>query len=334
MDTGYTMRARRIMGRRRLGTIAILVAVASGLSANLTSGYGAARSGITQTLSSSDNAGAMQANPTRVTGSFNRAGAINMTFTESTIPLSAGEIPNEMRGQYAAVDPNPSSWPDSDLYYRGEIRWSQIEPRPGVYNFSIFDQGLKTAQATHTRFGFRVMAFCPGCTTDPIPAWMATEPNTCLTWCGATNPPMPDWNKTTSTGFVAAYGRLMKALANHITPLVNGIGGVRMADDPRLGWVDMGGYGDWGEWHLSNQTGTPITHAHMDTIMKSVVTAFPKVWTVAMTERAQWLNDAVAMSPKVGLRVDCLGADFPQEGVRNFQRRQAGADPLEDRPVH
>ena len=125
----------------------------------------------------------------------------------------------------------------------------------------------------------------------------------------------------------------MKALANHITPVVNGIGGVRMADDPRLGWVDMGGYGDWGEWHLSNQTGTPITHAHMDTIMKSVVTAFTKVWTVAMTERAQWLNDAVAMSPKVGLRVDCLGPSSLRKAFK-FPAPTAGADSLEDRPVH
>jgi len=337
MHTGHTMRARRSM-RCRLAAIVTLVALASGLSGNLAFGYGAAStnegSGPPELLrpeTSPEPTPTASAPPTLTPAPTTTSTATatplpganptpsarrHRTFTELTIPLSAAEIPNEMRGQYAAVDPYPSSWPDSDLYYRGEIDWSQIEPSPGVYNFSIFDQGLKTAQATHTRFGFRVMAFCPGCSTDPVPPWMRTEPNTCLTWCGAANPPMPDWNDTTRNGFVAAYKQLMKALANHITPLVKGIGGVRMADDPRLGWVDMGGYGDWGEWHLSNQTGAPITHAHMDTIIKSVVTAFPKVWTVAMTERAGWLNDAVAMSPKVGLRVDCLGADFSQEGVQ------------------
>jgi hypothetical protein len=323
MGTGHTTRAGRSMWRRRLAVVATLVVLASGGSGRVTPGYGAVQFRILQTPPPRTDPHGMWGVTTRVATTATQPlrlkatsrGTPRVTFAQSIIPRSAAEIPNEMRGQFASVDPYPSNWPDSDLYYRGEIDWSQIEPSPGVYDFSIFDQGLEAAQAAHTRFGFRVMAFCPGCSTDPIPTWMPTEPNICRSWCGATNPPMPDWNDTTPTGFVTAYGKLMQALANHITPLVNGIGGVSMADDPRLGWLDMGGYGDWGEWHLSNQTGAPITHANMDTIMKSVVTAFPKVWTVAMTERARWLNDAVAMSPKVGLRVDCLGADFAQEGV-------------------
>ena len=29
--------------------------------------------------------------------------------------------------------------------------------------------------------------------------------------------------------------------------------GKRYAAEPALGWVDVGGYGAWGEWHNANQ---------------------------------------------------------------------------------
>jgi hypothetical protein len=249
---------------------------------------------------------------------FGGCGGTTM-LTATTIPLSAAEIPNDMRGQYFwdGSPAEPSGWPLSDVYYRlSYLKWNQIETSPGVYDFSTFDAGLRQAQAAGYKFGFRIIAFNPGGggNTKPLPAWINTEPNTDA-YTGQSSP-MPAWNDTSSNGFLTAYANLMNAIANHITPVANGVGGVRLADDPRLGWVDMGGYGDWGEWHTYNQSGTPITDANMQSMEQSVVNAFPNTYTLAMDDSTTWLNQAMGlkapsgMTAKVGIRSDCLGTSW------------------------
>jgi hypothetical protein len=212
-----------------------------------------------------------------------------VTFALPTVPLSAAEIGNSLRGQYLWVGaaPDPSAMPDTDVYYRDEISWKQIEPSPGSYNFTVIDQGLAAAQAHGGKFGFRVMAYCPGCSqgSNWAPAWIPTDP---------ANVSMVQWNSST---FLSEWKALMAALGN------------KYGNDVRLGWLDIGGYGSWGEWHLYQQTGTPITQANMDTLITDVVNAFPNKTALAMTPNATFLADAMNISPHIGVRVDCLGAN-------------------------
>jgi hypothetical protein len=217
-----------------------------------------------------------------------------VTFVPSITPLSAAEIPNAMRGQYLwnGSPPDPPGWPVADVYYRDPIQWKNIEPSRGVYNFSIIEKGLAKAQARGGKFGFRVMAFSPWFGNDVAPSWIPTDP--------ANSNGMVEWNNPV---FLSEWGKLMAAL------------GARFANDPRLGWVDIGGYGDWGEWHLWKQEGIRITEANMNTLMSDVVNAFPNKTTLAMTTNATFLADAMKLSPHVGVRMDCLGTQFGTDGA-------------------
>ena len=152
------------------------------------------------------------------------------------IPVSAPEIANPMRGEYEwlGAAAQPQAWPVRDVYYRDQVAWKRIEPSPGVYDFSWFDKGLARAHELNGRFGFRVMAWCPGCWLDATPAWLPRQPGTDI----------PDWD---NEAFLSAWERLMAAI------------GDRYAADPALGWVDVGGYGAWGEFHNGGQ-GSEIAH--------------------------------------------------------------------------
>ena len=155
-----------------------------------------------------------------------------VVLRSQAIPMSAPEIPNPMRGQYEwlGTPDGAAGFPTTDVYYRDQVAWKRIEPTPGVYDFSSFDQGIARARELGGRFGFRVMAWCPGCWLDATPDWLPRQPGTDI----------PAWDDEV---FLAAWERLMAEL------------GKRYAAEPALGWVDVGGYGAWGEWH--NATRAP-----------------------------------------------------------------------------
>ncbi|MGD9527868.1 MAG: DUF4832 domain-containing protein [Pseudonocardia sp.] len=102
----------------------------------------------------------------------------------------------------------------------------------------------------------------------------------------------PDWNDET---FLAGYTDLMKAL------------GARYDGDPRLGYVDVGGYGSWGEYHTYALDGDKISRENSKRLVKAVLDAFPRTFVLMMTPDAELLRDAMELSPRLGIRVDCVG---------------------------
>lgn len=216
--------------------------------------------------------------PANGTGS----GTERVRFQPEPISLSAPELANSMRGMYSWLGvPGPRGWPLRDVYYRDQVNWNRIERGPGQYRFDAFDRGLAEAGRRHGRFGFRVMAYSPGYGDDVLPAYLPRQPN------GA-----PDWN---AEEFLAAWEQLMGRL------------GERYSGDPRLGWVDVGGYGSWGEWHIVQMPpGTePITTANARRMITAVLTAFPDEQVVI--NAGGFAPLALRLSERVGLRVDCLG---------------------------
>jgi hypothetical protein len=212
------------------------------------------------------------------------ATSTTQTFTPGVVSFASSEIANTMRGQYAwsGQDPQPSSYRTLDTYYRDQVMWNQIEPTSGSYDFTWFDRGLADAGARGGKFGFRVMAWCPGCWRDATPTWLPKQAGTDI----------PDWN---SKGFQDSWKALMQAISD------------RYGNDPRLGWVDVGGYGKYGEWHTDGE-GTGATKASTLGIITSVFDAFPKQHVVINAMNQQGVDQAMALSPRIGLRADCLGA--------------------------
>ena len=142
------------------------------------------------------------------------------------IPMSAPEIPNPMRGQYEWLGSStvPAGFPAKTSTTATRWPGSGSSRRRASTTSPAFDQGIARARELGGRFGFRVMAWCPGCWLDATPDWLPRQPGTDI----------PAWD---DEALLAAWERLMAEL------------GKRYAAEPALGWVDVGGYGAWGEFH-------------------------------------------------------------------------------------
>lgn len=237
------------------------------------------------------------------------------TLTPTASGLDTGDLANPLRGQYRwlGVAPNPSGWAENDSYQRWN--WIDFESSRGNYNFAMIDSELAAARARHGRFGMRLMALCQGCAThmymgarSSIPDDLASSANSLI---GA--PPgsptelyvLPDWNGDT---YLTRLTEVITAIADHYR------------DDPTFAFVDVTGYGNWGEFHLwpfntpggpyDTSTQRPISDATARRIVQINAHAFANKLLVLNSENHAATAEAVATtSPRIGFRVDCLGAD-------------------------
>ena len=145
------------------------------------------------------------------------------------------------------------------------------------------------------------MAYCPGCWMESrpdlpsvVPSWMPLQPGTDI----------PDWN---DESFLTAWEDLMGAL------------GARYDADPRLGYVDVGGFGAYGEWA---DAGERVTDANALRMIDAVASAFPHhhvlMSAVAVYTQPTVLRRAVDRWANLGLRSDCLGQPAMQVPEAGF----------------
>ena len=208
------------------------------------------------------------------------------------------------------------AWPSPDLYYRDQVYWGKLERQKDAYDFSVIEAGLKNAAAARGKFGFRVVAYCPSCwmefradrasfppvtppylpvqagtatfhdPADPDGAGPAADP--AGWWISAA----PDWNNET---FLARWEALWTALGN------------RYANDPRLGYIDVGGYGKYGEWWVDGAA-LHITEANGLRMIKAVTSAFPTKHVLFPTmQSVAFTMKAIQANPNLGIRTDSLG---------------------------
>lgn len=191
------------------------------------------------------------------------------------------EIPNSGRGvcQWLGVDPEPAGWAVRDTYERDHLDWRVLEPSPGVYDLARVEEVLSAAADLGGRAGIRVMPYKPG---EPkrVPAHIPVQSDGII----------PDWN---STAYLNGYVGLMQAIA------------AQFDNDPRLWFVDSGGYGSRGEWTTEN-IGTAITQANGEALIRDTIAPFTHTW-VMQTWMDPWVDYAVQQSPRVGIRFDAVG---------------------------
>ncbi len=243
----------------------------------------------------------------------------SVTFVPASIPRSAAEIPNTGRGLYDWQDGTsglPPGWPVVDYYLRDAIDWGRdLEPSQGHYPFlekpGVIDEGLAKAAAKGGRLRLRVMAWMPG-SANRMPPYIETE-----TVGGQT---FPKWN---SASWLNAWANLWAAL------------GSKYGSNARIGWIDTGGYGAWGEAHMNGLL-APEAHISTENFLKmvgDVVTAFPKAHVLIGTSAAvkdeppfqeELLPAVVARYPTVGFHFDNMGAVAPADG-NNLPNLQPGA---------
>ncbi|MGG1943955.1 DUF4832 domain-containing protein [Trinickia sp. NRRL B-1857] len=245
----------------------------------------------------------------------------------------------------------------------GRVSWHTLEATEGRYDFSVIDRVLTPCPSPPGKtaclpeggtFGFRVMAFNPQIKLDtnvtfgadgyPVysdaPAYLLRD-NTGRAhgWLLPVSPSdpsqghyfVPDWNDEfvidKMTALLAALGR-------------------RYDNDPRIGTIDIGLYGSWGEWHTGGLPDThdykwgripysptdteyilniqaylanngvigayrPGTTASKSAIIQAHVRAFPDKQLVMLTDDSDSLCEAMRIDTgnlPIGLRRDSLGS--------------------------
>jgi len=232
---------------------------------------------------------------------------VTKSFSKSTWTPST-DLANPLRGQYSWMGyPSQLSAPwkaTSDVYYRDQTYWGRLERTKGVYDFSYIDAGLKQAGDARGKFGFRVLAYCPSCWMElredsvafpPVtPTYLPVQPGTGTIY-GPNNrliSTAPDWN---NEAFLSRWEALWAEL------------GKRYANDPRLGYVDVGGYGKYGEWWVDGAA-PHITDANGLRMIKAVASAFPTKHVLINTmSPVKFTMAALAANPNLGIRTDSLG---------------------------
>ncbi len=189
-------------------------------------------------------------------------------------------------------------------YYR--FTWSDLESTQGVYDFSKIDKALAIAQSRGQLLGLRVMSATRDNNAVQIPAYLAGASNSNGTWINRATSQV-----STSTDSNAYF------FPNYSNPNIIGAAndllvalGKKYANDPRLGFVDVGIVGVWGEWH----DGAGETFMPDLAVRKQYVdmhaNAFPnKPISMLIGSGQQTANDLLsyAVSKKLGWRADCWG---------------------------
>ena len=231
------------------------------------------------------------------------------TFTENT-----DIFPNPGQGWERFGHNTPSK--NKVNFGAGYMRylWKQLEPEEGKYNWKPIDDAIASFSKDGLPFYFRIMCVSTSGYPEKLqwPKWVMDK--------GAkyhevllkkpANAKYPDGKlpyivpEFSDPIFIAAHEKFIKALA------------ARYDGDPRIGGIDLGSYGNWGEWHcacleLGNYGGHRAAHseevrkAWADMYLKN----FKKTQIISMTDDAAILKHNIGDgAPRVGMRRDGVGS--------------------------
>ena len=231
----------------------------------------------------------------------------SVTFTPTPI-ASDVEVVNAMRGLYKwngkEVAPQPA--PSPDAY--GRYFWRDLEVAKDVYDFSAIENEIKAAAAEGRKYSLRVRAMRDYEDGQLyVPAYLGSHG-----WWADTDDDgqretfVPDWNNW----YVLA--RAKKLIARL---------GATYNADPRVAWIDIGIYGQFGEWYLNPSVDystapagiAPATLASLNAIVDMHVANFASKHLVAFLRRGAAFDamlhawSQTTTTYPVGWRADCLG---------------------------
>jgi hypothetical protein len=193
--------------------------------------------------------------------------------------------------------------PSSTSYVR--LNWSQIEPVPGTYDFSLIDQALSQAQSAGQRLAFRIMGYEDG-DLGPVGLKNAGYPGYTFTFDGYPNVWFPDMDQSIVQQDLA---RLIAAL------------GKRYGNNPSIDSIDIGFVGDWGEFHFWNTT--PQVPMPSTAALNTLSNDFLANVGVPLVIGGDLYDKNVnafnyAIRNKIGWRADCWG-DYNTSGWNHMQ---------------
>lgn len=219
----------------------------------------------------------------------------------------------------------PVSRPASEHYFR--LPWAVLEPQEGVYDFSTIEQQLtKLKPGERIAFGLMPLDTCCSRTGVDIPRdlidrsskgfWVKADPRS---WQPIDRVFVPDWNDPV---YIARWRALWAEI------------GKRYDGDPRIAWVDIRAYGNWGEGHMAGSSvytwsqipygdptvnlkgAEPGTLETRTALSMAIVDALPHTRLLAMTDDKPVLTHLLRLNTSIpiGMRRDSWGAKWFESG--------------------
>lgn len=280
----------------------------SSTSENGDSGSGASDSRVTEGSSSSDK--------------FTSAGSVNlMDATKVTYSLKpfVGPLTNPHKGFTVPTeaawtfDPGLEYGPHGSLkngawnlvtYGSGYQQWNKLNPAKGVYDWSELEELLDALTAHNMGYALRVFPYSPSFIKDNntpeenydwTPKFVYEElkaKKITATYKGnGSNAVVPVWDDPN-------YLQAAKDFATALAAKYDG--------DPRIEYIDVRSFGEWGEWHVSNLDGShmPSVEIQKD-MLKHYASVFKKSLLVLPSDG---YGDVYTYALSLGItkRDDCL----------------------------
>ncbi|MCR4761110.1 MAG: beta-galactosidase, partial [Oscillospiraceae bacterium] len=126
----------------------------------------------------------------------------------------------------------------------GSPKWNDLNPKKGVYKWDEIDAMLDACEAHGLTYGIRIMPYSSYLGEDYVPQWVYDAGAKKYTAESRDNPGeevvFPKWDDPV---YLQAHKDFVKALAKQYD------------GDPRVEFVDVRPFGDYGEWHNSFAVG-------------------------------------------------------------------------------
>ena len=200
--------------------------------------------------------------------------------------------------------------------------WSDFEPENGVYDWAKIEEHLEFAKSKGIPAAFRIICASSGDVKNyETPKWVFdlgakgdafVSPRTA---CGRVEDFVPHFDDPI---FLRYHARFIRRLAE------------RFDGDPRLAGIDLGSYGNWGEWHCchlppydNGKIGQKIYPvAARKAIIDAYLNNFRKTPVISLTDDEECLAYSVVDGrwSRVGLRRDGVGAPWTQKDWAGSQR--------------
>ncbi len=170
---------------------------------------------------------------------------------------------------------NNTAWEMSTIC-SGEPKWEELNPAEGVYNWESIDSMLDACEKYGYTYGIRILPYSHlsgshdnyGEAHDFVPQWVydkgAQKDRATLISDPTVELDLPKWDDPI---YLQACKDFADALAEHYD------------GDPRVEFIDISTFGNWGEWHTTTFEGNPMPSVEIQKEMiKYYSDAFDKTW--------------------------------------------------------
>lgn len=191
---------------------------------------------------------------------------------------------------------NNHAW-DVVTIVSGSPKWCDLNPAEGVYDWDEIDGMLEACEQHGLTYGIRIMPYSSYLSEDYVPQWIydkGAEKNTApLRDDPSVQTVFPKWDDPV---YLQAHKAFTKALAE------------KYDGDPRVEFIDIRPFGDYGEWHNSFAVGDEKFMPSLD-IQKDMLDYYAEAFdetTIVLPSNARGKIYQYALSIGIAKRDDGL----------------------------